>query len=1348
MTMKSLSAISRLFVRHGTKHPEPDEHGFTPLSAEVLTIDVILAFGCVFIRGPQWIGKSHVAKQIELFLRSNHGSDSESAKYIWSSDFEQRTAGTEVLPREWDEWRIESQDAYWIVDALDDGDRREENLSLDIVRKVKSLTVSELARLTIFVFRRANVVPPECPKQFETLFGDEYLDVELLPLDRAAAETMLTPKYCSRVLNLISEKDLRSIAGYPVVLQTLKIDGLNTDAMTTDAVWKRVLIELMVERRASRAKIGMLDTEQLFLATSYLAAAMALSGIDQIGNDSDFSSLPKIASFVASGHRLFAPDYLVHATRTPLFLNGRFVKRNVQEWMAAFALSQLTLNQLRALIIPSEPGRFGPLTGVMALLYQTSKHERVRDWIIEVSGGIPPAADGPFSLAQALLILDKLEEIASATELPISYWRDKGLERLNVPGLVAHASQRMADRTRSDNVRSLLIDICQLNDEAGPADSAFEILVSQDEYVELRHKSLAFKGEFNPQQLQRLLRVVKEASATTDREKALQSRMLLLLLDNHLLTGDECAEYAYQCSGHAIDHTYFLMEKIAKSLTLAGTGIVLRKTLQPWMSSSSEQKVLVRQSVHDDLVCSRAWKETVGRAVELVLSECSPPIAEFEIILNVMFHPRRWDFQRDSGVTLQHLFQRNEFARRRLYVEDLTRITKANGEQRRQYGWLLLADDWQWLQENVEKFAKIDLSVWEDLAQLARRQPAGRKQTLRAFIRDNVPDRLASFDKGVKKYVQQERRHNKQMAALEAEAKARREVHSLPDLVETILTKEGRTERSRWLSLSNVCFYRNHWRGENIVGTWNELDDVTKAQVEIICKKGLVENEPSALPHDRSLPTRVVAEAWCFMHFALDHIDVLDNHPELIERWIPTVFVFPFDERSLVLRNAASVDPSGVERALLHVIRRDLEINSDCAIETRSLCREYWTDNLVDWLLPVLDEEKYTGRARADLLRTLCEHRMERMEPILKKQLDSPESAIRYESIFWHAFIDPHLFLTQIRQESQSAPEVLTLFSRLNSFHESRPFCHEWPSDLLIEMYRLLRTAYPPVVEEEEDEGSTVTGAEEIREFYDSIPRVLAHRVDTDEQSLITKFRIEYPDLHPLFEYESTQARIADAVTCKQYAYLPLVDVIRVLSNPGYRVIRDRDDLLDVVFETLQLIGAQAPEHLEMLYLPDEIHAGSKHRHEGALQSYLVCRLGDILNKYVLHREAQVRFRQRKDIDVSTTTVFDTPCTVIIEVKWSDNKDDKKNVSTGLMEQLGECYLRGTGETHGIFVVGWNGRLGKWRTRANPRPKENSATALAERLAEQAKTYNQKFPSIHIRSLVIDLTWPADQPNR
>lgn len=193
------------------------------------------------------------------------------------------------------------------------------------------------------------------------------------------------------------------------------------------------------------------------------------------------------------------------------------------------------------------------------------------------------------------------------------------------------------------------------------------------------------------------------------------------------------------------------------------------------------------------------------------------------------------------------------------------------------------------------------------------------------------------------------------------------------------------------------------------------------------------------------------------------------------------------------------------------------------------------------------------------------------------------------------------------------------------------------------------------------------------------------------------------------------------------------------------------EDVLDVVEEELRRIGSEAGRHIEMLYLPNETTKDNRRRHESALQSYIECRLTDRLPGRILdaateisvHRERQISFRERTDIEVNAPLLHSGLGRVVIEVKWSDNSDRDRNTSIALMKQLGDRYLLADGKTHGIYLVGWNGRLGTWRTEAGNRPeKPLTPQTLEMAFQRQSQEYTDDHDGVRIRPVVIDLAWP------
>lgn len=201
----------------------------------------------------------------------------------------------------------------------------------------------------------------------------------------------------------------------------------------------------------------------------------------------------------------------------------------------------------------------------------------------------------------------------------------------------------------------------------------------------------------------------------------------------------------------------------------------------------------------------------------------------------------------------------------------------------------------------------------------------------------------------------------------------------------------------------------------------------------------------------------------------------------------------------------------------------------------------------------------------------------------------------------------------------------------------------------------------------------------------------------------------------------------------------------RAIESADYRGIRTDEDLLNALPEVLERVGKTANTHLSMLYGP-ESGGPSKRLHEDALQSYLQCRLHDMLRDRVLDsgttviadREDLAAYNKRLDVKVRAPRLGGGYATVVIEVKWSDNEE----VSTALDEQLGHYLRENDGLSCGIYMVGCSGTLGTWHRRAGHRARPATKGWLLEKLVEQAAGFADTNADMQIEPFVMYLAWP------
>lgn len=246
--------------------------------------------------------------------------------------------------------------------------------------------------------------------------------------------------------------------------------------------------------------------------------------------------------------------------------------------------------------------------------------------------------------------------------------------------------------------------------------------------------------------------------------------------------------------------------------------------------------------------------------------------------------------------------------------------------------------------------------------------------------------------------------------------------------------------------------------------------------------------------------------------------------------------------------------------------------------------------------------------------------------------------------------------------------------------------------------------------------------------LLDAVCTLLLRRNAEGDAELLERLASRHPNVRAWLDQARAQQGaegVLSGLLCPSgpAGQVPVAQVVRLLQDSRYRLLRTHDDLQAVILEELEKIAADAKRHLTMLYRPRD---KSGHLHEDALQAYLHCRLSDRLSfleprPIFKNRETLAARNTRNDIKIETASLDGKPLTLIIELKWSDNAE----VSTSLVEQLGKEYLLENSLTHGIYLVGWCGR------------GASSLDALRELLDQQAREQTE----VSIVPVVLDLAW-------
>ena len=247
------------------------------------------------------------------------------------------------------------------------------------------------------MFCRSN----ECPKEFfdeldeicETA-GIRFKQFELAPPDaKSAVQIVGGQSAFERVRGLVAENKLRCVGSYPAALQALSRVAPNA-RVTEREVWELVLRNLLRERSEDQSGVEY-DLDKAYNAACRIGAVMALSGLREISRGQESIGLPSVREFFPDEtpeyeSRQRAADYAQRLLMVPRGEGSEFREEHVQEWLAALALADTSLERLQPIL--SKDGKpIQRYQGVMFLLHRISRRDEVRDWIKELHGGVPPA---------------------------------------------------------------------------------------------------------------------------------------------------------------------------------------------------------------------------------------------------------------------------------------------------------------------------------------------------------------------------------------------------------------------------------------------------------------------------------------------------------------------------------------------------------------------------------------------------------------------------------------------------------------------------------------------------------------------------------------------------------------------------------------------------------------------------------------------------------------------------------------------------------------------------------------------------------------------------------------------
>jgi len=1363
--------------------PQLDEHGFLDEThtRELPSFSDLLDLQAVLILAPPWYGKTTTAKQLEHHFReeaSKPDSTIPFGRFFHLTSFDEDRISADVDPGWWNEWQQGGERACWIIDAVDQDYRQGNRRTNQIIRRIEELDKGTRSRLLLMVFARRDEMPPEVGKKLEAIYGlaesqgSEGLHVlKLAPPDRTLARAITgnDDESFQRVCQTIERNRLKQLAAFPAAILALKSFDENT-VISVEEVWRRVLQNLLLRQPDFDNAL----LEDAFIALETMAAILSFGNAAEISEQIGDPRGPSVEDVFPRGRHQFqalraaARVAITTAVLQRIGTGLQFAQSHVQEWYTAFAVKDFPLTRFRPLVTDSSGTPLNIYNGLFGILCQILPEENeVRRWIVESHGGIAPRSDAaPWFLHDAVAALDHLQNLAKEAKYGLPELARESLKRLKTSGIGNEIAKRLGDKTLTLGERDFLLDAAAAvtAEEAVPV--AVDIVCDENENDSLRLSATVLLDHLGwEEHFERLDQTARCMRKTSQIRKRVQSSLIHEFYVHKYWSFEKAVEYLPEPGDEDnIDMTYLLEYALEEDLDAARARWILEKADWERVRKEAGEKHKHGPGVN------RGTARLVMKALDLVNQQDQWSKDDERILLNVLLTLKGECWADHFWYDLLHRLGRVRDIRRSLFLKGLDEDAQDKGRNRLYVWHHMDLEDLDWVLELHRKGRKIPKHILVEMLSLAYRNKAPRSKIsdVRRIIRHECgAEFLAKVDSERKKNQDLLRKHNLDNERRQLQEKPQR--YSLQEVIEDILSKEDAPLLRRFHNIACFCFTGDHIRPTNIDGVWDDLSDDLKQKCFSLCEKALQECEPTDIPVGDSFSSAIMYEAAVFSRIAIAN-KTLALEKEIIEKWLPaTLRLYDMTgiqpDKELTLLACLDANRQISEDLILKELRREMRTGEVTALLASRLPESAWSERFKQLTAILVEEKDLFGAARCELLRTLAGRAPENVRKIAEKWSEEDPSAdsatVEMVAAGLDALliIDPQLALPKVVAcFDRCGAEFLTKLKYLGERnHPSFADVSAWPSHSLKELADVLHRAFP-IENDPEDKSLEVTwvGPEDrLRDLREAIPRRLFERDSQDATNVLQDLANSYPNVKRWYDYSRAHREATGFLrwvtpsgepTKDESGRVPVDDLIRALGDEtDYRLIRNSDDLLRVLIEEMDAIGEDAKKHLSMLYRPSE-NGERKRLHEEALQAYVFCRLNDRLPGRVLNRDTKIIFlnreplearNERDDIRVETIAIDGKPATVIIEIKWSDNRD----ISTSLKEQLGQEYLVDGNHTRGIYLVGWCGP-GRWKGSAGAKPKPRDSmevwrSAFQKQAEEFAKAHSDKV----ICPCIMNLQW-------
>lgn len=1311
---------------------DPDGKWGAIFNPDLKRIEEFASYPCLILLGEPGLGKSSEVKRNEKLISAVGRKDVQNLVINLSSyDSIERFERNVFQSNEFKVWRADEDNIlYLTLESFDECLIRAEALTSFLLDEFSSLP---LERLYLRIVCRTGYWPAVLEQGLLNLYPKDTVKIiELMPLRRgdvmqAAIDESLDVKTFMDGLFSIG---ITAFAARPITLLTLIHRFKRTGELPKNQVemYQQGSLRLCDEvndLRRGKKTAGQLPSQQKMVIAGRMAAALMFSNNSTLWALPDDGNMPDGAMPIEAifgfdeldGQPILVDQRSVMETLATGLFSARgqnqmgWSHQTYEEFLAADYLLRHSVDENRILRLIARPeGRLIPkLYSVAAWIAVMNR--RIFEVIMKNEPEILLLGDITATTEAQKFALTELylSRIATSNVVEFGMRSNFRYDRLKHAALIDQIRPYIIDHNANENVRieaMFIAEACFLQ-ELGA--SLVDVALNVKETINIRSMAAFVVSRIaESSERARLKALIHEDDI--DSVDQIRGYALTATWPEHL-TAEELFSVLTppKRSNYAGGYTGFLSEKLVPGLNPSDLPLALQ-----WVLEQPEERrhLAPRFEQLPDNILRYAWAniETPG-VLELFAKIALRRIKSHEEIIGDRYRDNPFKFNEEDDT------------KRRLLVEKLVSMLdpeKSDGyELIMSTPPLVSVDDTEWLFSKINQTSNEPIGqqrlwayllnwVWyrsgssrditDKIYNIYKTTPSLADIFSRSFDAVDLASEQARF---AREHYEEEKKYEERRKA-EANASKLNIVRLIQEQLEQL--EQGKNDA--WWTLIHWMAFREDGTHADAHATeittlpgWAFLDGPTKEKLAAFAEAYLLTQKPKASNDPRTFYQTDSAAYKALFYLKIHAVKKYDLLPLTIwEKWATIIIQYPIwaDRDNMpmhqqLIQSVYNKVPQKVHKCLGKYIDNENKQSGNLDfLDKFDLC---WDKTLSLFLLKKAKGKAITTNTLSSLLCKLIDWKFDEALMYSKKlaySSNKEKSLIAASVLLFHSPANEWDFIWKKVKSDLEFGKTLML-QVAGSFEFKAPFTKKMSEMQLADLYVWLATNFPHKEDPDHDGVIYSTARDQMVRFRDGVLETLKLRGNDLSCEAIERILRELPELDWL---ASSLEKVKRIRAEKSWVPPSPQEVISLVQNSNLRLVKDGDQLLDVVTEALQRIQSKLQGETPLApFLWDQVV--NRPKWENDFSDFIVSQLRDELANrgIILNREVEIRSNrsgvegERTDIHIdaiSSTNSHDV-LKVIVEAKgcWHDE------LTTAMETQLLGKYLRDNDCKHGLYLVGW-----------------------------------------------------------